>query len=130
MVEEVGEPDRPRFRGVVFQFFVSLYGGYFGAGMGIMMLAGLGMLGLKDIHRMNALKALLGLLTNFSAVVYFIIMARVDWVLAFCLLGGSIPGYYFGSHYSQRSPAVWVRALVVSIGIGIAFILLWRQYGG
>jgi len=130
VAQDTGTPLRPTVRGVVIQFFVSLYGGFFGAGIGIMMLAGLGMLGLRDIHQMNALKALLAMLTKLSAVVYFIVMMQVNWPLALCLLGGSIPGYYFGSHFAQRIPAVWVRAIVVAIGLGIALHLLWQRYSG
>ncbi|MGB6222956.1 sulfite exporter TauE/SafE family protein, partial [Haloferula sp.] len=124
---ETEEPDRPKTWGIFFQSGVAIYGGYFGAGIGIMMLAGLGVLGLRDVNRMNALKALLGLLCNTSAVVLFMIKGAVDWRLAGFLLAGSIPGYFFGSHFAQRIPAVAVRAIVAIIGISIAAHLFWKQ---
>lgn len=121
------EPEAPKPWGVAFQSMVGLYGGYFGAGIGIMMLAGLSLLGLRDVHRMNALKSLLGLLCNTAAVVFFIAKAAVDWRLALFLLAGSIPGYFFGSHYCQRIPALAVRVIVAVIGLSIAAHLFWKQ---
>ncbi len=127
---ESAEPAKPKPWGVVFQGFVGLYGGYFGAGIGIMMMAGLGVLGLQEIHRMNALKSLLGLLCNTAAFVYFIARGEVDWRLAGFLVAGSVPGYFFGSHFAQRIPPIAVRTAVVLIGLGIAGKLFWEQAGG
>jgi uncharacterized membrane protein YfcA len=119
-------PSPPRW-GIAFQGGVGIYGGYFGAGIGIMMLAGLSLLGMRDVHRMNALKSLLGLLCNVASVVYFIACDAVDWRLAGWLIAGSIPGYFLGSHYSQRIPAAVVRVIVAAIGLSIAAHLFWRQ---
>jgi uncharacterized membrane protein YfcA len=121
------EPERPRPWGVAFQTGVAVYGGYFGAGIGIMMLAGLSLLGLRDLNRMNALKALLGLLCNVASVIYFIASGSVDWRLAGWLVAGSIPGYFLGSHFAQRIPAAAVRGIVAIIGLGIAARLFWQQ---
>ena len=65
--------------GIVFQFFVALYGGYFGAGIGILMLASLGFLGLRNIHEMNGLKTVLGALINVVAATWFIGAGLIDW---------------------------------------------------
>jgi uncharacterized membrane protein YfcA len=119
-------PSPPRW-GLAFQTGVALYGGYFGAGIGIMMMAGLSLLGMRDVHRVNALKSLLGLLCNVASVVYFISCGAVDWRLAGWLVAGSIPGYYLGSHYGQRIPASVVRVIVAIIGIGIAAWLFRQQ---
>jgi uncharacterized membrane protein YfcA len=124
---DAAEPTAPRPWGVAFQAGVGIYGGYFGAGIGIMMLAGLSLLGMKDVHRMNALKSLLGLLCNVASVVYFIYCDAVDWRLAGWLIAGSIPGYYLGSHYGQKIPATAVRVIVAVIGVGIATRLFWQQ---
>lgn len=127
---ETEEPDRPQPWGIAFQAVVAIYGGYFGAGIGIMMLAGLGVLGLRDVNRMNALKSLLGLLCNTAAVVWFVAAAAVNWRLAIFLLAGSIPGYFFGSHFAQRIPARAVRAIVALVGLSIAAHLFWKQMAG
>lgn len=124
---EEAEPTRPKAWGIAFQTGVAIYGGYFGAGIGIMMLAGLGLLGLRDVKRMNALKALLALLCNVASVVWFICCGKVDWRLAGWLIAGSIPGYFLGSHLAQRIPAIAVRIIVAIIGLGIAANLFWKQ---
>jgi uncharacterized membrane protein YfcA len=121
------EPNHPKAWGLAFQGGVAVYGGYFGAGIGIMMLAGLGLLGLRDVNRMNALKSLLGMLCNAASVIYFIARGSVDWPLAGWLVAGSIPGYFLGSHFAQRIPAGAVRTIVAVIGLGIAGHLFWRQ---
>lgn len=122
------DPQLPKW-GLAFQTGVAIYGGYFGAGIGIMMLAGLGLLGLRDVNRMNALKALLGLLCNTAAVIWFVSAGAVNWRLAAFLLAGSIPGYFFGSHFAQRIPARVVRLIVAAIGFAIAAHLFWKQMG-
>jgi uncharacterized membrane protein YfcA len=116
----VGEPVAPRPWGVAFQVLVGLYGGYFGAGIGIMMLAGLGLLGLREINRLNALKALLALLVNSASIVYFIARGQVEWPLACWLMAGSIPGSIVGARLAQRIPARWVRLIAAVIGVSIA----------
>ena len=112
---------------IAFQSGVAIYGGYFGAGIGIMMLAGLGLLGLRDVNRMNALKSVLALLCNVASVIYFIACGSVDWRLAGWLIAGSIPGYFLGAHFAQKIPAIAVRLLVAAIGLGIAARLFWKQ---
>ena len=119
-------PAHPRPWGIAFQALVGLYGGYFGAGIGIMMLASLSLLGLRDINRLNALKAVLALLVNSASIVYFIARGQVDWSLAAWLMAGSIPGYIAGARLAQRIPARWVRAIAATIGVGIA-ISFWAK---
>jgi hypothetical protein len=121
------EPESPTRLGIAFQSGVAIYGGYFGAGIGIMMLAGLGLLGLRDVHRMNALKNVLGLLCNTAAVAFFLVSGNFEGRLALILLAGSIPGYFLGGHFSQKISPKAVRAIVGIIGIAIAAHLLWKS---
>ena len=81
---------------IVFQFLVAVYGGYFGAGIGILMLATLGILGLNDIHQMNALKNILGSVINQVAAIYFIIAGLIDWPGAGIMTVGALGGYFRG----------------------------------
>lgn len=118
------EPAKPTPKGILFQSIVAIYSGYFGAGIGIMMLAGLSVLGLRDVHRINALKNLLGLLCNTAAMLFFLLSGNFDGRLVLILLIGSIPGYFLGGHFSQKIPAKAVRAIVGIIGIAIALQLL------
>src|SRR5262249_20369072 len=69
----------PRHAVVGFQFLVGVYGGYFGAGIGILMLSSLSLMGLGDIHRMNAVKTLLAALMNGVSVVVFVAENQVEW---------------------------------------------------
>lgn len=112
---------------VLFQFLVAIYGGFFGAGIGILMLATLGFIGLSDIHQMNALKNILGSLINVVASVMFICRGMVDWPKVGVMTLGAVAGYYLGSHYSQKIPQLWVRRIVLAIGFGISGITFYRQ---
>jgi uncharacterized membrane protein YfcA len=116
--------------GIVFFCGVAIYGGYFGAGIGIMMLAALGVLGLTDINQMNALKVILAMLMNLSAVVWFIIHGGVNWPLACWLMAGSIFGYWYGSLLAMRIAPVWVRRVGAGIGLVISAVLFIRQRVG
>jgi uncharacterized membrane protein YfcA len=112
---------------IIFQFFVALYGGYFGAGIGILMLAALGILGYTDIHQMNGLKNLLALFINGVAAVYFIVMGMVQWPWAIIMALGAIAGGYGGAGVARRIGPKGVRRIVIIIGFSIALSLLVRR---
>src|ERR1044072_7942934 len=78
-LEHVAQGKRWIVFAFLFQFFVGVYGGYFGAGMGILMLAALGLIGLTDLHQMNGLKNLLAICINGVAAIYFIARGAVVW---------------------------------------------------
>lgn len=125
------EPEvRPRARwwtgAIIFQFFSSMYGGYFGAGNGILMLAALGILGLSDIHRANGIKNYLGICINCAAVVGFSIAGLVYWPAALLMAVAAIAGGYFGASIGRRLGRVFVRRAVVVIGLTIGIVMLWR----
>lgn len=113
---------------VVFQFLVALYGGYFGAGIGILMLASLGYLGLSNIHEMNGLKTVLGSLINLVAAIYFIFSGLIDWPKMGVMTAGALAGYFLGAHYSQRIPQRMVRQIITAIGFIISGIMFWKQF--
>jgi len=112
----------------VFQFFVAVYGGYFGAGMGIMMLSALSVMGMSDIHEMNAVKSVLAALINSLAIAVFILDGKVDWYYAFFMAGTAILGGFLGAHYGRRLPRALVRWVVIAIGFGLAAHFFYRQY--
>ncbi|MDB6138639.1 MAG: hypothetical protein JWO94_1711 [Verrucomicrobiaceae bacterium] len=113
---------------VAFQFAVSVYGGYFGAGIGILMLASLGFLGMADIHEMNALKNLLGSLINVVAASWFVAAGIVDWQKASVMTVGALAGYYIGARYSQRIPQNQVRGIIMGVGLVISAVMFIRQF--
>ncbi|HLV81702.1 MAG TPA: sulfite exporter TauE/SafE family protein [Chthonomonadaceae bacterium] len=114
---------------MLYQLFVAIYGGYFGAGIGILMLAALGFMGFTNIHRMNGLKNLNGLCINGVAVTLFMANRLVNWHVALMMASGAIVGGYGGSGIAQRIGQRNVRRLVILIGLGLALYLLlqgWR----
>lgn len=113
---------------VVLQLGVAVYGGYFGAGIGILMLAALGLLGLHHIHEMNALKTILGALINLVAAAYFVFAGLIVWPQALVMTAGATIGYFLSSHYSQKIPQKHVRQLVVVIGISLSAVFFWREF--
>jgi uncharacterized membrane protein YfcA len=114
---------------VGFQFAVAIYGGYFGAGIGILMLATLGFLGLTNIHEMNGLKTVLGSLINLVAAIWFIFAGLIDWPRAGVMTVGALTGYYLGAHFAQRIPQQRVRQLITAIGLTISAVLFYQQFG-
>jgi uncharacterized membrane protein YfcA len=113
---------------IFFQFLVSIYGGYFGAGIGILMLATLGFVGMHNIYEMNTLKTILGSLINLVAAAWFIAAGLIDWPRAGVMTVGAVAGYYLGSHYSQRIPPARVRQMIAAIGFGISGVTFYRQF--
>ena len=108
------------------QLSVAVYGGYFGAGIGILMLAVLGFMGFSNIHRMNGLKNWGGFCINIVAALIFAASGVVDWPVAATMAIGSITGGYLGARGAQRLPQGAVRALVVVVGMVSGFWLLTR----
>jgi hypothetical protein len=113
---------------IVFQFAVATYGGYFGAGIGILMLASFGFMGLSDIHQMNALKTVLGALINVVSAVWFIHSGIIDWPRAMLMTIGAFAGYFLGSHFAQRIPQARVRGIITSVGFTISGVMFYRQF--
>lgn len=111
---------------MLFQLLVAIYGGYFGAGIGILMLAALGFLGFTNIHRMNAVKNINGMCINVVAAVMFIVNGLVDWRLASLMAAGAILGGYAGAGTAQRLGQKNVRRIVVLIGLTLTISLLVR----
>jgi uncharacterized membrane protein YfcA len=110
-----------------FQFCVSAYGGYFGAGMGILMLAALGILGLSDIHQMNGLKNFFAVCINFVAAAYFVLWGTISWPDAIVMTIGTVSGGYGGAGLARRFGRQAVRRTVVVIGVGMAVSLYLRR---
>lgn len=113
---------------MVFQFAVALYGGYFGAGIGILMLATLGILGFENIHEMNVVKGVLGFLINAIAAAYFAWSGLVNWHDAAIVAGGAIIGGFSGAHLAQKIPQRVVRHLVAVVGLFITAVMFYEQF--
>jgi uncharacterized membrane protein YfcA len=105
---------------VAFQFLVAIYGGYFGAGIGILMLSSLGFTGILDIRRLNALKTILAAAINLVATLVFVLNREVDWSLAWPMALGAIAGGYVGAQLGRRLPRAVVRWFVIAVGLGLS----------
>jgi uncharacterized membrane protein YfcA len=111
---------------MVFQFFVSVYGGYFGAGMGILMLAALAILGHDDIHQMNGLKNVLALFINGVASIYFVAAGMVIASDAAVMAAGAILGGVVSAGLARRMGRKAVRRAVIVIGFAMTVVLFFR----
>src|ERR1700716_1404739 len=113
----VAEPKASWWLGaIVFQFFSAMYGGYFGAGNGILMLAAMGLLGLHDLNRANGIKNFLGICINSVAVVAFSFSHLVSWPRALLMAVGALAGGYVGARTARRVGRTFIRRAIVVIG--------------
>lgn len=113
---------------LIAQSLVAIYGGYFGGGIGILMLAALTLYGLKDIVLMNSLKMLLATLMNLTATVIFIFSGRIHWLEAGIMAVGSIAGGFAGAHAGARIKPIYVRYFVIIIGLGLSLHFYLKAY--
>ncbi|MGL4555811.1 MAG: sulfite exporter TauE/SafE family protein [Gemmataceae bacterium] len=124
LVRRDGEDALPSFGGcvavVLFQTLVAVYGGYFGAGIGILMLTSLGVMGLADIHRANAVKTLLAAAINGVSIVVFVLAGTVVWWCVLPMTAGAVAGGYAGAAVGRRLPKAAVRWFVIAVGFGLA----------
>ncbi len=122
-----GLPEGWFWGAVAAQLGIAVYGGYFGAGIGILMLALLGFLGLSDIHAMNGLKNFFNLCINLIAAGLFIARGAVVWPVALVMIPCAVLGGYGGARLARYIGREKARAAVVGIGIAMAALLFWQQ---
>jgi hypothetical protein len=97
-------------------FPIAVYGGYFGGGIGIMMLAAFRLYGYVDIHAMNGIKAILGGSLNALAALIFIFAHQVDWRPTLVMMAAAIAGGYIGPLFARKMNPRFIRALVIVVG--------------
>lgn len=115
---------------VVFQLGVATYGGFFGAGMGILILAALGLMGVRDIHRANGLKNLAAVCINGVATVTFVVGGRVVWSVAAAVAVGAVVGGVAGAGVARRVGQRAVRWTVMAVGLGLAAAMFGQRLRG
>ncbi len=130
LAEEGEQPRTPSWLligGVtLLQFVTGVYGGYFGGGMGILMLAFLTLLPLVDIHAMNSLKNVLAAAINGVAIAAFVVAKIIYWPQGILMLCGAVIGGYGAAHYAQKLNPSRVRTFVVIVGFTLSFVFLWK----
>jgi uncharacterized protein len=109
------------------QFVVAVYGGYFAAGLGVLMLAVLGTLRPNDLQQLNALKSGLSLVIGFVSAMFFAVNASVAWVPALILAIFSLVGGLGGARLARAISPEWLRRIVIAVGFGAAIVLLTRN---
>ncbi len=105
---------------LVIQFFIAMYGGYFGAGMGILMLAVLSFSGLPNMNAANGLKNVLSIVINGTAIVPFVIAGIIIWKIALLMAVFTMIGGYAGSRFFRRVPSSITRVIVLCIGVAMS----------
>ena len=114
--------------GIAAQFVIAVYGGFFGAAAGILMLALLGLLGLNDLRRANAFKVLLATAINGVACIPFILARAIAWEPAVAMSIGAITGGVIGASFVKRLPNKAIRALVIATGCTMTVYFFWKNY--
>lgn len=110
------------------QAIVSVYGGFFGAGMGILMLASLAMAGHDDIHEINAIKNLLSAIIYSVTVLTFIIAGAVSWPYTIIMLVTATIGGYWGATIARRIPALWLRRFIITVGFILTIFYFYKTF--
>lgn len=109
----------PFLIGCTLQLIIAIYGGFFGGGIGILMLALLTLLGYEKIHTMNGLKTVLATTINGVAVITFVLAGIIEWPQALVMIVGSIIGGYYGAVLAQKVSGETIRRVVMVVGIGM-----------
>lgn len=106
------------------QLLGGVYGAFFGAGLGVMMLAVLGLFIRDDLQRLNALKGMMSLVINVVAAVYFALFGPVSWIAVAVMMPASVAGGFAGVALARRLSATVLRAVVIAFGVAFAVHLL------
>jgi uncharacterized protein len=107
---------------IVLQFFVAIYGGYFGAGMGIVMLALRAFSGLPNLNAQNGVKNVLTMTINGVALIPFLAARIIDWRFALPMALIALLGGYFGARFFRRMPPAFSRGVVIAIGSAMTVV--------
>lgn len=110
------------------QLGISIYGGYFGAGIGILMIAAWSALGFGNIHGVNGLRSILGSSINGVALLLFLVAHAVAWGPGVLMAAGAVGTGYFGAAYARRLPPVLVRRIVLCIAWTMTAYFFWKFY--
>jgi uncharacterized membrane protein YfcA len=104
----------------ILQLAVGTYGGYFGAGIGFVMLGMMTLVGMREIHVMNALRILLAAVINAAAVVTFIVTGAVFWGPCLVMMAGALSGGWVGAQYAQKADPRKMRWVIIALGLGLS----------
>jgi uncharacterized membrane protein YfcA len=124
-----GAPAHPGALARTFEFMVAVYGGFFGAGLGVMLMAGLLMLGVHNLQKNNALKNLLGAVVNSTAILVFVASGLVSWPHTLIGLSGAAVGGMAGARIARLLSAAWLGRIVTTVGLLLSAYYFMKYYG-
>jgi hypothetical protein len=110
------------------QVLVSVYGGFFGAGMGILMLASLAMAGHDDVHEINAIKNLLSAIIYSVTALTFVVAGAVDWSYTIVMAIAAMLGGFGGASIARKIPAQWLRRFIIAVGFMLTGLYFYKTY--
>lgn len=110
----------------ILQLIIAVYGGYFGGGIGILMLASLGIIGMENIHEMNAVKNMLATCINGVAVITFIANNAIVWPDALIMIAGALIGGYGGARYARKIDPKLIRSFVIVVGCVLTVVFFFK----
>lgn len=125
---QVNEGPKASLGGSLFQLAVAIYGGFFGAGMGILTLAALSIQGYEDMQELNALKNLTSAVNYTIAALTFLIAGAISWPHTLVALATATLGGFAGAAVAKRMPALWLRRLVIAVGTSLTVIYFFKAY--
>ncbi len=123
---EIRYSDRALAGGILAMLAVSIYGGYFGAGMGLLILTTLGLLGLRDLQHANGVKNLLSVAIKAPAIAYFMAVGELRWDLAILMGVGAMAGGWVAAHLVQKVDARRLRWIIVGVGAALGLLMIPR----
>ncbi len=112
----------------VIEYFIGVYGGFFGAGVGIMLMAGLMMMGVTDLQLNNALKNLLASMITLVSALVLAFSGLIEWSYTGIVFVGAMVGGGVGARMAQRIPALWLRRIVMSVGFLLSLVYFKKYY--
>ena len=115
--------------GWLVQFLVSIYGGFFGAGMGILMMASLAIGGHEDVQHINALKNLMSAVIYSVTVITFIVAGAVSWPHTLVMLLTASLGGYWGASVARKIKGPWLRRMVIAVGGALTIYYFYKTLG-
>ena len=119
--------DQPHSKGgLFFQFLVTIYGGFFGAGQGILTLAALAIQGIENIQELNALKNWISAVTYTVSALTFLIAGAIDWPYTLLMVVTATLGGMVGAHIARYLPAIWLKRLVIGVGSVMTVIYFFK----
>ena len=119
--------DQPHSKaGLFFQFVVTVYGGFFGAGQGILTLAALAIQGIEDIQEINALKNWISAVTYTVSAITFIVAGAITWPYTLLMVFTATLGGFAGARIARYLPALWLKRIVIGVGTVMTVIYFFK----